>query len=231
MSPRRTVSFHPSTYPAADSNYVPIVPGTEIYLRNCQTWIPVQVLDMILLRLLVTSGNPDRIDYSRPSYHNPPYTDLLYDFSFITSFPITSEMVSEVEEMRLGRPPLPAEPTAVQLKQWVLWQDFDKMHEKWINLQRQRVEESKEGSRLAKTTVARIPPPITSASLRAQLNRVAARNARCRAVAMRIEADEITDVVQKIALGLGGFEHSGGKARKRGLCELPASPGKMRRLR
>lgn len=208
MPPKRTVSFHPTTKPPAEPKHkhIQIVGDTEILLRNCQVWIPVQVFDMISLRLSKTSCNvTDQPTLpGDPSYqHKPPYADILHDLSFITSFPLTPEVVAEVQEMCDGRPPLPRNATKFQHKQWEAWQDFDEMNASFIALQRQRVDASKKLRDLAQAEMTRLPGAIPSPRQRAAAGQRALEEAQSRARYLSAEAVEMWRQGQRMLLSAG----------------------------
>jgi hypothetical protein len=243
MPSKRKVNFSPCTNPPASPNHIYIVPNTEIFLRKSKAWIPVQVFDMINLRLSATSNtnstNQLRFLYG-PSYHTPPYTALLHDLAFITSFPITPEVIAEIQEIRGGLRPPPKNATNIQRKQWECWQVFDEMNAQFIALMRQCVDDEENLHWQVKGDVARLPKTIKRNSQRAAEAMGAQKEARRRAWAMEDEAAEIRLEGQSISIiqmgsGDDGDEDDDNEAEGPRLLSPPDSPlrptTKKRRLR
>lgn len=118
------------------------------------------------------------------------------------------------------------------------------MHEKWIVLQRERVEASEEVGRLTKKKFkneahwgARMLGKITPAARRRDLNGVALREAQYRARVLETEAVEIWEGVQILEMGIGEDEDVDGVGVGEGKQGSPSPSGsseparKKRRLR
>jgi hypothetical protein len=241
MSYRPTIRFHPETKPAARPNYIRIIPNTEILLRDSQTWVPIQIFDMITLRLNSLSSN-------RTTFHNPPYTALIHDLTFLTSYPITPALIIEIQQFLAGRPPLPRNATRLERVTHSLWHAFDAMHAQFMHLQRQQVARARtrRGHSLiegpgAYGNVARLPDLITDPGLRRVMNDEALLEGQRRARLVEMEAKEIEEDAQSTS-----SEGSKGKGKGRGngkgrlvkesmtsslasLC-TGGRPGKRRRL-
>ncbi len=191
MPPNRTVTFHPSTNPAAEQTDIRIIPNTEIHLRNSKTWIPVQIFDLVTDHLTHTH-NPA----SSPN-PTPPYKDLIHTLSFITSYPITGPLISEIQDLlpilhHSNKKPNPKTETEEEED---LWRPFDEMHKQWITLQRQRVSAALKSDHLIhqnadtmlEARLSRKQP--LPAALREQRNALALLKARLKAKRVEIEVE------------------------------------------
>ncbi|ERF76162.1 hypothetical protein EPUS_01496 [Endocarpon pusillum Z07020] len=138
-----TVAFHPSTNPPAEPTHIHIIPDTEIYLRHSKTWIPVQIFDLITQHLFHVQPTP-----------TPPYEDLIHTLSFITSYPITGPLISEIQTLldhhyhhiynsssssSSSSTSSEDDKNEKQEDDTDLWRPFDNMHAQWITLQRQHI--------------------------------------------------------------------------------------------
>ncbi|KAF7505718.1 hypothetical protein GJ744_000484 [Endocarpon pusillum] len=196
-----TVTFHPSTNPPVEPTHIHIIPGTEIHLRNSKTWIPVQIFDLITQHLSHVQAHP-----------TAPYKDLLHTLSFITSYPITGALISEIQNLLLyhhhhhrNNSRSSSSEDEKDEKQDDddddLWRPFDDMHAQWISLQRERVSAAQASSSRLRTEAdpdnslpggPMLPPrQLMPAGLRAEMNAFALREAQTRARRMEEAAVRI----------------------------------------
>lgn len=201
-----TVTFHPSTNPPAEPTHIHIIPDTEIHLRNSKTWIPVQIFDLITQHLSHTRPTP-----------TPPYKDLIHTLSFITSYPITGPLISEIQTLldhhhnnyssssssSSSSEDEKEEDAAAAAAD--LWRPFDAMHAQWIKLQRQRVSAAQAPTRPpTKPNTNSLPAAMLPrrqplpARLRADMNASALLEAQTRARQMQEAAVRILDADRQV---------------------------------
>ncbi len=215
MLPKRTVHFDPSTKPPTDPTHIHLIPSTEIYLRETQTWIPVQIYDLILLHLYADTNQA-------------PYPNLLATLTALApGIPLTSHIITEIHRMQHDLPPLLPPSTTIatrtQRQQLTLRKSFDAMNAQFTALQRQRAQQqSEEIAQLAKTAQGSgLPGTIKDASLRAELNMEALRQAQGRARKLRQEVGGVEKVERG---GDGDGDGDGGQSKRRRLPTPPDSP-------
>lgn len=196
MTPKRTVSFHPSTNPSTDHAHIRIIPKTEIQLRNSQTWIPVQIFDLVIDYLSYPHTQPG------VPYPTPPYDDLIHTLSFITSYPITPALISELQGLLNWNSnpthPDPKKKAEEEAAVAELLSPFDVMCNHWT-LQRQRVSTAQKLDRLLnqntdKLLGARLPRKGPTPAPQREL-----RNGRALGEALR-RASEVREEVEAAAV-------------------------------
>jgi hypothetical protein len=171
-----------------------IIPKTGIHLPNSQTCIPVQIFDLVIDHLSYPHTHPG------VPYPTPPYDDLIHTFSFITSYPITAALISELQDLLNWKNNLTNPEAKMKAEQEVavaeLWGPFDGMHNQGITLQRQRVSAAQKLDRLLNQNTAtllgaRLPRKAPSSPpLRELRNGRALRGAQRRASEVWEEVEE-----------------------------------------
>jgi hypothetical protein len=109
-APKRSVSYAPGTKTPEDKRIKSVPQAVEwlravVWLRKCKVFVPAQLFDLINLRLTPTycpNHNCQVSLFHQHVYTQPPYTALIHDLAYVNSFPLTLQIIAEIQEMRTG---------------------------------------------------------------------------------------------------------------------------------